>query len=104
MQSLRSSLSSPLVAALLVAGLAPAAWSQTGTVGSFQKISPSTGGLGSVLGSGDEFSFSMGSIGDLNGDGVPDLAVGAPFDDTGGSDRGAVWILFLNANGTVKAK
>ena len=34
---------------------------------------------------------------------VVDVAVGARKDDDGGSDRGAVWILFLNADGTVKS-
>jgi len=38
------------------------------------------------------------SIGDLNGDGVTDLAVGANADDDGGTNRGAVWILFLNTS------
>jgi hypothetical protein len=39
---------------------------------------------------------------DFDGDGFGDLAVGASSDVDGGEDRGAVWILFLNANGTVK--
>ena len=34
---------------------------------------------------------------------VTELAVGAFRDDTGGNGRGAVHILFLNANGTVKS-
>lgn len=42
-------------------------------------------------------------MGDLDGDGLADLAVGARADDSGGSDRGAVHLLFLNANGTVKS-
>ena len=33
-----------------------------------------------------------------------DLAVGANRDDTGGTDRGAVYVLLLNSNGTVKGK
>ncbi len=41
----------------------------------------------------------MTSLGDLDGDGVQDLAVGASSDDDGGFSRGAVWILFLNGNG-----
>ncbi len=38
----------------------------------------------------------MGSLGDLDGDGVGDLAVGAIANDDGGSNRGAVWVLFLD--------
>jgi hypothetical protein len=30
--------------------------------------------------------------------------VGAARDDDGGADRGAVWILFLNSDGTVKSQ
>ena len=43
-------------------------------------------------------------MGDLDADGVVDLAVGADLDDDGGSNRGALYILFLNADGTVKAE
>ena len=42
-------------------------------------------------------------MGDLDGDGVGDLAVGAYRDDDGGDARGAVWILFFNTDGTVKS-
>lgn len=45
----------------------------------------------------------MTELGDLNGDRISDLAVGAVGDDDGGSGRGAVWVLFLNRNGTVKS-
>lgn len=46
----------------------------------------------------------MAAIGDLSGDGTPDLAVGATGDDDGnGGNLGAVWILFLASNGTVKS-
>ena len=38
----------------------------------------------------------MAALGDLDGDGVGDLAVGALGDDDGGSARGAVWVLFLD--------
>lgn len=37
-------------------------------------------------------------MGDLNGDGVDDLAVGAVSDDAGGTDRGAVHISFMNTD------
>ena len=42
----------------------------------------------------------MGGIGDVDGDGINDIAVGAHRDDDGGSDRGAVYVLFLNGDGT----
>jgi hypothetical protein len=49
----------------------------------------------------------LAALGDLDGDGVVDLALGAPLDDDGGgsqiSNVGAVWILFMNADGTVKS-
>ncbi|MCP3885280.1 MAG: hypothetical protein GY700_07370, partial [Propionibacteriaceae bacterium] len=37
-------------------------------------------------------------------DGIMDLAVGASWDDDGGAERGAVYVLFLNADGTVKTE
>jgi Ca2+-binding RTX toxin-like protein len=73
-----------------------------GTVKSSTKIANETSG-GPTLADGDDFGRSVTSVGDLNGDGVSDLAVGARGDDTGGSFRGAVHILFLNSNGTVKS-
>jgi len=75
-----------------------------GTVKAEQKISDVEGGFGGVLDNGDELGWSLGALGDLDGDGVPDLAAGARTDDDGGPDRGAVWILFLAADGTVKAE
>ncbi|MBW2232279.1 MAG: FG-GAP repeat protein, partial [Deltaproteobacteria bacterium] len=72
-------------------------------VGSEQKISATQGGFTGSLDDGDGFGFGLASLGDLDGDGVGDLAVGAHLDDDGGTDRGAVWILFLEADGTVKS-
>ena len=74
-----------------------------GTVNGHQKISDTDGGFTGVLDDFDLFGLSVTSLGDLDGDGVADLAVGAFLDDDGGLDRGAVWILFLNNNGTVKS-
>ncbi|MEW6073583.1 MAG: integrin alpha [Planctomycetota bacterium] len=71
------------------------------TVKSAQKISATAGGFTGTLGTTVIFGESVAGLGDLNGNGVEDIAVGAPGDDDGGGDRGAVWILFLNANGTV---
>jgi hypothetical protein len=69
-----------------------------------QKISDTAGGFGGNLKDGDEFGSSVASIGDLDGDGVTDLAVGAPYTNDGGTDRGAVWVLFLDRDGKVKSQ
>src|SRR6185369_8180563 len=75
-----------------------------GTVKSTTKIGNSLNG-GPALSTGDVFGISVAALGDINGDGMIDLAVGT-YDDTGGgfgSDRGAVYVVFLNANGTAKS-
>jgi flagellin-like protein len=64
------------------------------------KINESRFGNGNEL-EGDVFGASIANIGDLNNDGVQDIAVGEPFSDDGGNDNGAVWILFLNNSGGV---
>jgi len=74
-----------------------------GTVKSHQKISDTEGGFTGVLDNSDQFGNSVANLGDLDGDNVNDLAVGATGDDDGGNLRGAVWILFLNSDGTVKS-
>jgi len=74
-----------------------------GTVKSHQKISATEGGFTGELDSNDQFGYNTTELGDINNDGVNDIAVGALHDDDGGEDRGAVWILMLNNDGTVKA-
>jgi|APSaa5957512535_1039671.scaffolds.fasta_scaffold15175_3 hypothetical protein len=50
----------------------------------------------------DGFGYSVASIGDLDGDGITDVIVGAFADDTAGLESGAIHVIFLNVNGTVK--
>lgn len=72
-----------------------------GSVRQQQKISSTAGGFGGALDNIDLFGCSLASTGDLNGDLVPDLAVGAKKDDDGDTNEGAVWLLFLRQDGTV---
>jgi hypothetical protein len=80
-----------------------AARAETGQVLSYQKISDTQGSFSGTVHDYDYLGCSVAAIGDLNNDGNSDIAVGAYKDDDGGTDRGAVWIMFLNSNGTVKS-
>jgi hypothetical protein len=77
-----------------------AAGTTDGTVASSTKIASGTAG-GPTLANGDRFGSAVAEIGDVNGDRATDIAVGAPFDDTGGTDRGAVYIMIMSGS-TVK--
>lgn len=66
-------------------------------------ITEGSGGLVASLESGDRFGRDHDKIGDVDGDGVIDFVVGARSDDDGEIDAGAVYILFMNNDGTVKA-
>lgn len=46
----------------------------------------------------EQFGFAVARIGDVNDDGRPDFAVGAPLSDASGADRGRVYIFFGRAN------
>lgn len=72
------------------------------TVKASQSLGEGLGGFVGTLGDDDAFGRDVAAIGDLDGDSVVDLAVGAAGDDDGDTDAGALWILFLNSNGTVK--
>jgi hypothetical protein len=76
----------------------------TGKVRLSRKLSDSSGGFGGTLNDGDRFGSAIASIGDLDGDGVEDLAVGAPYADENGTDRGEIWILFMNRDGSVRSQ
>jgi len=65
-----------------------------GTVANEQKVSDTQGGFGGALDDEDQLGISSSGIGDLNGDGLPDLAVGANGNDDENNNAGALWILF----------
>ena len=75
-----------------------------GIVKNAQKVSMLYGGFSSfyVLEAGDVLGSSINSLGDADGDTIPDVAVGAYHDDDGGSGAGAVYMLFLKSYGNVK--
>jgi hypothetical protein len=65
---------------------------------------PRAGGLAIPLDDVDIFGTAVAHLGDIDGNGVADIAVGASGDDDGFLGAGAVYILFLNSDGTVKAE
>ena len=69
---------------------------QNATIASHVRIGSQENG-GPFLGPLDQFGSSVAAIGDLNGDGVPDLMVGAP----GSEFLSGAYILFLNSDGSV---
>lgn len=69
-----------------------------GSVNSYQKISEIEGNFNAVLNDEALFGSDIENIGDINNDGIEDLAVGAPGDNDGGVKTGALWILFMNQN------
>ena len=87
---------------LLMTG--PAIFAQTGCVDYNTKISSDSGLFAGPLSNTDYFGGAVEQIGDLNNDGTVDIAVGADHDDDGGTDAGAIWILFMDSNATVKAE
>jgi len=49
---------------------------------------------------GAKFGTSVGTAGDVNGDGYADIIVGAPSWQSGGEERGGVWLYYGSAGGT----
>jgi hypothetical protein len=74
-----------------------------GTFKSSQFIGEGKGGFSGLIHKQAAFGLSVDTLGDLDRDGNMDIIVGAPQDDNGfGLYSGAVYILFLNTDGTVK--
>ena len=57
---------------------------------------------GPILTNDTNYGSSIANIGDLDGDGIVDIAVGDVHNGTGGIRRGAVYIHFMNSDGRVK--
>lgn len=74
-----------------------------GQVKSAQKISNSYGDFPYELDLYSNFPSGLASLGDLDGDGVPDIAAGQIYDDDGGASTGAVYVLFMQPDGKVKS-
>jgi len=72
------------------------------TVTGFQKISDTQGGFTYPLERYSQFSHGIANIGDVDGDGIDDLAVGKPIDNDGVISSGSVFIMFMNQDGTVR--
>jgi len=53
---------------------------------------------------GATFGRSISTAGDMNGDGIPDLAVGAMFSDSGGLNNNGAAFVFSGATGTLLYK
>ena len=67
------------------------------------KIASGTEDNGPDLSGSDKYGFSIANIGDLDGDGITDIAVGAKGDNTERGGRGAVYIHFMDNDGSIKA-
>jgi hypothetical protein len=68
------------------------------------KISATAGGFAGPLADGDLFGMTVAPLGDLDGDGVPDLAVGNNLMDAGAPSSGGVFLLGMTADGGVSSQ
>ncbi len=74
------------------------------TVKGVQTINELAGGFGGVLAQDDLFGYSVAALGDQDGDGITELLVGAPQMDVLVPGFPRAWLLFLDADGTVKSE
>jgi len=91
-----------LRALVLACACSSAAAGQFGTIQREQRIASRTGGFTGAISNDYRFGVSVAELGDFDGDGIRDLAVGSHRANIGGVERGAVWLLYMNANGTVR--
>lgn len=52
--------------------------------------------LGGQVSAGERFGRAVTGVGDVDGDGVPDVVVGSRSDGDGGKDAGAAYLVFMN--------
>ena len=73
-----------------------------GQILSFTKISQISNWPGADLDPEDRFASEIAVLDDFDGDGIRELAIGSIFDDDGGIDRGAVYIMYANTDGSIR--
>ncbi len=74
-----------------------------GTVKAWSKLSETKGNFQSTLSDSGEFGFDCTLLGDRNGDGIQDIAICAPDQRTDNLQQGAVFVVYLDRDGTAKA-
>jgi|GEM_PF-1001245 len=74
-----------------------------GSIISTVKISPNTPNGPTAVSIDDRYGYRIANLGDLDGDGINDIAVSVVRDDTGGTDRGAFYIHYMNRDGSIKS-
>ena len=79
-------------------------WNEFNYILSHQLISEESGNLTSDLWASGNFGSSTASVGDLDGDGVSELVVGAFMDGYEAYNTGAIFVLFLNRDGLVRSQ
>lgn len=66
-----------------------------GSLDSYTQVQPGQTNLPGPVPAGSKFGWSVGNIGDINGDGITDIAVGQPE-----HAQGTLWVILLNSNKT----